>query len=245
LVEYATDPSHNSRKSNDPKIAVFYSKGIAYPESLLSEFTTALGNRGTIVGSFDLANMDTAWESKLQDVDFIALFPDGETQNSARLDNAIKLIKSTTQPILGSNTLYIQDVRSRVPEIAPCRLFIAVDWTPGQGDVDRNKIVTDTWGGDDNHRTALANDAATALWEALKQVKGPDVAGNTPTSINMRELLTKISFIGMTGNVQFAPNGDRKEVPTTRTYVTIVPGQNPPYVSLKQVQSQSLCSNNF
>ena len=242
LVRYAKNQRTN------PRIAVFYSKGKTYSDSLFSEFQTALKGKGTIVDPVvDLATMDTSspdWKENLnqhlENIDFIALFPDGKTQNSDAFDNTVKLINNSQKPILGGNALYVHDIVQQAGIKASCRLFIPVDWAPGQGDSNINRVVSNTWGGDSNHRTALSYDATTAVWEALKKAIGAGVTGNNRAAIDMRKWLPQVDFNGMTGNVKFAKNGDRQDDPSTRTYVTIIPNLTQDQLKQDQYKYSSL-----
>lgn len=176
LAKYA-----NSIKAK--KIAVFTSStnNETFAGSLTIQFTESFG-KNNVIGPYvlDRNSINELNSDDVKKADAIAVFPDGQNQDSPGLTNARELIKKYLEQndknkIIGANSLFLWTTLNTylgdVKEKAVCRLIIGVDWFFVESDskpkFDENAKIY--WGGPVNFRTALANDAVRVLVEASEQ----------------------------------------------------------------------------
>ncbi|MDZ7965551.1 MAG: bifunctional serine/threonine-protein kinase/ABC transporter substrate-binding protein [Nostoc sp. DedSLP03] len=221
------------------KIAVFTSStnNETFTGSLTIQFTKSFG-KYNVIGPYDL-NSDSINKLELDEIknaDAIAVFPDGQNQDSPGLKNARELIKkylkqNDNKKILGANSLFlwttINTYLGDVKQKAVCRLIIGIDWFFVESDskpkFDEN--AKSYWGGPVNFRTALANDAIQVLVEAWQQnAKSRSEIQNKLSSkdFNVQDQADYYGKIATQDRkVSFLPNGDRQEI-TKRILVTPV-----------------------
>jgi ABC-type branched-subunit amino acid transport system substrate-binding protein len=217
LARFAKQQSAKQGKVN-PKVAVFYVAGEEYTESLLDQFRIAVREEGGEMVANPINFLDEDWRDKansaMEKADFLALFPDGQTNNSQALQEAQKLIARAPKRflMLGAHSLLLREVAETLGETATCRLFIAAQWLPQDGD-PASEAARKMWGGDVNYRTVFAHDAVKAVQRAIAN-GGRDRA-------KLRALLPQVKARGITGDIQFKPDGDRASIPFTRTFITV------------------------
>ena len=231
LVNYLT----KQRQKLQPKVFVFYnSKGLFSPD-LLYQFRSVLeAYHGKVIGQpFDLSdqnlntrNISQEVKKAIEEADALAVLPDGQTKDSTAFKNAIDIINwnNGKKPILGANTLYVQEVLNQPKETIVDTLFLAVDWHPDQcGAKDFRENIRKYWGGDLNRRTTLAYEAVQAVLQTIKP--------NSPV-IRTNDIQNKLSQAGIGTEVaassdaikglliSFNETHDRKEL-TTRAIATV------------------------
>jgi branched-chain amino acid transport system substrate-binding protein len=226
LVEYLV----NNLKKNQPKVVAFYNSKESFSNDLLRQFETVIkAFQGKIIAKYDLSDPNFNIKQlppEVNNADAIALLPDGGTGNNEAFYKSIDIIKlnNGNKPILGSNTLYQQNVIDQAKEAIVRSLFIAVDWHPNQcGAQEFAKQVNEYWGGDLNRRTALAYEAVQAILQAI------ELSGS---SVTRQDISQKLANTGIIPNeaaksatikgqrISFDARGDRKEI-TTRAIVTV------------------------
>ncbi|MEJ1934308.1 ABC transporter substrate-binding protein, partial [Nostoc sp. NIES-2111] len=221
LVEYLVKPDGLNKPQ--PKVVVFYNSQELFSRDLFAEFNDIVTNEfnGRIITSFDLSDskFDTnQLPPQVKDADALLLLPDGRTNNNTAWEKAIDIIKLNRRekPILGANTLYLQEAINKTQNATVNRLFIADDWHPKQCSAAAfAQQIRNYWGGDLNGRMALSFDAVTAVLKAI-QLSG--------TSMNRQQIKEKLS---QTANkpetvassatikglkISFDSRGDRKEI---------------------------------
>lgn len=230
LVEYLVKP--NGLNKPQPKVVVFYNSQESFSKDLLTQFIDALRDKefgGRIIAKFDLsdAKLDTnQLPTQVKDADAIVLLPDGRTNDNTALQKAINIIKLNKgeKPILGANTLYLQEVIDKAQNATVNRLFLADDWHPKQcGAAAFAQQFRNYWGGDLNGRAALSYEAVEAVLQAIK------LSGKSVTRQTIREKLaltdknpeTAASSAIIKGwKISFDARGDRKEI-TTQAIFTV------------------------
>jgi len=221
LVEYLVKPDGLNKPQ--PKVVVFYNRNELFSKDLLTQFNDAIANEfaGRIIVSFDLSDPNFSTSQlppQIKDADALVLLPDGRTNNNTAWDKAIDIIKLNQgeKPILGANTLYLQETINKTQNATINRLFIADDWHPKQcGAAAFAQQIRDYWGGDLNGRMALSFDAVTAVLKAI------ELSGATVNRQQIREKLsqtankpeTAASSATIQGlKISFDSRGDRKEI---------------------------------
>lgn len=226
LVQYLV----NDLNKPHPNVVVFYNPNELFSQDLFDQFVQVLSAfEGRIIATFDLSdpNFDTRQlPQQVKDADALVVLPDGGTGDTTAFQKAIAIIKlnNREKPILGANTLYLQDVLEQAGEATVDRLFIAVDWHPKQcGAGEFSRQINEYWGGDLNRRTALAYEAVQTVVQAIRLSK---------SSITRQDVKQKLSETGIRDNatassaiikglsISFDARGDRREI-TTRAIVTV------------------------
>jgi branched-chain amino acid transport system substrate-binding protein len=228
LVQYLV---HDLNKPH-PNVVVFYNRNELFSKDLFDQFVQVLNAfDGRIRATFDLSdpNFDTRQlPQQVQAADALVLLPDGGTGNTTAFQKAIAIIKlnNREKPILGANTLYLQDVLEQAGEATVDRLFIAVDWHPKQcGAAPFAKQINEYWGGDLNRRTALAYEAVQTVLQAIRLSKSSITRQDVKQKLSetgIREDATASSAIIKGLSISFDARGDRREI-TTRAIVTVNP----------------------
>ncbi|BAY64390.1 extracellular ligand-binding receptor [Calothrix brevissima NIES-22] len=170
LVDYLV----NDLLKTQPKVVIFYNSKEWFSQDLADEFEKVIQSyQGKILLKVDLSdpNFNTnELPSQVQEADALVLLPDGGTDDNTTLQKAINIIKLNNgkKPILGANTLYLQDVINQA-KTATKSLFLASEWHPKQcGAQDFAKQINEYWGGDLNRRVALSYEAVQAIVQAIK-----------------------------------------------------------------------------
>ena len=185
--------------------AVFVNSQSNYSKSLKSEFVTSVLTRGgQVVAEFDLANssfsaarsIDQAVKEKAQVLMLAA--------NTDSLDRALQVVQLNRQRL---NLLAGDDVYTpktlEVGGEAAAGMVLSVPWhIDGNPNSKFPSQSRQLWGGDVNWRTALAYDAAQALFAGLQR---------NPTRAGIQQALSNSDFstTGASGTVRFLPSGDR------------------------------------
>jgi branched-chain amino acid transport system substrate-binding protein len=228
LVQYLV---HDLNKSH-PNVVVFYNRNELFSKDLFDQFVQVLNAfDGRIGATFDLSdpNFDTRQlPQQVQAADALVVLPDGGTGDTTAFQKAIAVIKlnNREKPILGANTLYLQDVLEQAGEATVNRLFIAVDWHPKQCGADAfARQINEYWGGDLNRRTALAYEAVQTVLQAIRLSKSSITRQDVKQKLSetgIREDATASSAIIRGLSISFDARGDRREI-TTRAIVTVNP----------------------
>ncbi|MBD2202976.1 ABC transporter substrate-binding protein [Calothrix sp. FACHB-1219] len=220
LVQYLV----NDLRRNQPKVVIFYSKEW-FSRDLTDEFEKVIQSyQGKILLKVDLSdpNFDASkLPSEVQEADALVLLPDGGTDGNKTLENAIKIIKLNNgkKPILGANTLYLQEVINQA-KAATKSLFLASEWHPKQcGAQDFAKQINEYWGGDLNRRVALSYEAVQAIVQAIRnQAVGKPIDRKTiqqklsETGINPNKAASSDVLKGW--KIIFKATGDREGIDT-------------------------------
>lgn len=225
LVRYLIDDLKKPR----PKVAIFYNSQESFSQDLFDQFVQVLkAFNGSVVATIDLSasNFDVNHlPPQVKDADALAVLPDGQTDNGKNFERAIEIIKlnNGNKPVLGANTLYLQEVLTQIKNGIVNRLFLAVDWYPTQCGAEKfAKQVNEYWGGDLNRRTALSYEAVQAVLQTLD---------SQATRLSIQQKLSETGIraeMGVTSrsatiegqSISFDVRGDRREI-TTRAIVTV------------------------
>ncbi|MBW4613849.1 MAG: ABC transporter substrate-binding protein [Desmonostoc vinosum HA7617-LM4] len=226
LVKYLVE----DLKKPQPGVVIFYNSKESFSKDLSNEFVRVLkAFQGRVIATFDISdsNFDTSHlPPQVKDADALVVLPDGGTDDILAFQKAVDIIKLNNgeRPILGANTLYLQEVINQAKNTTVNRLFLAVDWHPNQcGAQEYRQQNNEYWGGDLNRRTALADDAVQAILQAIKLSNSP---------INRQDIQQKLSETGIRPgiaasstiikglSISFDARGDRREF-TTRAIVTV------------------------
>jgi branched-chain amino acid transport system substrate-binding protein len=227
LVQYLVNDLNKPR----PKVVAFYNSRESFSKDLFEQVNQVLrAYGGTVIATFDLSdpNFDASQlPLQVREADALAVLPDGGTGDTTAFHRAIEILKLNNgdKPVLGANTLYLQDVVNQIGDALIDRLFIAVDWHPQQCGAEAfAKQINEYWGGDLNRRTALAYEAVQAVVQAVLS------ASNAPvTRQDIRQSLSETGIVEGTGassaiiaglSISFDARGDRREI-TTRAVVTV------------------------
>ncbi|BAZ66209.1 serine/threonine kinase [Fischerella sp. NIES-4106] len=197
-------------KPNPQIVAIFWSKGEAFSESLKGEAERGLGIDRVVNYNienseiFNLAsdnfNVENALnEAKKQGVTAIILIPDGGQTKA--LTNAYAVIQANKDPnfiFIGGDTLYnsrtIENVKKNA---AKNQLIIAVSWHPLNNELF-SKSTEKLWRTKDvSWLTATAYDASLVLTEAIKQ---------DPSRKGVNKIISAAGFKvnqGATGEISF------------------------------------------
>jgi ABC-type branched-subunit amino acid transport system substrate-binding protein len=163
-VEAETLVNYLLEQKDQPEVAVFYNSKEFYSKDLFHEFERALqGDRqGTIVKPFDLSETDFNVNDALrqiEDVDALAVLPDGRTGNSEAFDRALEVVMTDASQrlILGSAPLYTADWSNLERRRGlRNRLIIATDWFIKCASPSFGKEADEYWFGGLNRITALS-----------------------------------------------------------------------------------------
>jgi ABC-type branched-subunit amino acid transport system substrate-binding protein len=202
------------------KVAIFYSKGSEYAESLSGAFRAAAkslqGNAIAHQPAFNLARDDfnapeALKQAQTQGATVIVLIPDAGVGLYNAIPNALEVIESNANQslIVGSDSLYSADLLKQ----GTGRMVLAIAWHP-MSDLNSafiqqaqklwkipvNKLVENmdiTW------RTATSYDAVLVLSKALK-------VNHTRSGIQKTLTMAQFSVTGATGVMQFQ-GSDRRD----------------------------------
>ncbi|AFY34697.1 bifunctional serine/threonine-protein kinase/ABC transporter substrate-binding protein [Calothrix sp. PCC 7507] len=202
------------------KVAIFYSQGSEYAESLSRAFRAAAkslqGNAIAHQPAFNLASDDfnasaALNQAQTQGATVIVLIPDAGVGLYNAIPNALEVVQSNVNQswIVGSDSLYGADLLKQDTE----RMVLAIAWHP-MTDVNSafiqqaqklwkipiNTLIDNT---DITWRTATSYDAVLVLSKALQV---------NPTRIGIQKTLTMAQFLvtGATGVIQFQ-GSDRRD----------------------------------
>ena len=220
-------------KKSHPNVVVFYNRNELFSQDLFYQFVQVLpAYEGRIIAAFDLSdpNFDThQLPPQVKEADALVVLPDGGTGDTTAFQRAIAIIKlnNREKPILGANTLYLQDVLEQAGAATVDRLFIAVDWHPKQCGAEAfSRQINEYWGGDLNRRTALAYEAVQSILQAIHVSKSSLITRQDLrqklSETGIREDATASSAIIKGLSISFDARGDRREI-TTRAIVTVSP----------------------
>ncbi|NJO79190.1 MAG: ABC transporter substrate-binding protein [Cyanobacteria bacterium RM1_2_2] len=229
-VEAGTLVNYLTAQISRPKVAIFYNKEDTFSRNLFNEFQSILNNKaGEAVATFDLSEkIDVGAKlSQVEDVDALAVLPDGRTRTDAAFNQAVEVIQANRgeKLILGSNPLYDQSVIDQAGlDNIRSKLILATDWyrecaLEGEGRRFVDQAEQEYWYGGVNRTTALSYEAVQAVLATL-------APGVTPTQIQQKLATgTPIqSDVFADESLSFDENGDRREL-TQRILTT--PGNNP------------------
>jgi serine/threonine protein kinase/ABC-type branched-subunit amino acid transport system substrate-binding protein len=206
--------------SNGRKIGVFYKAEERFSEDLRFQLKNLSDAKGIEFREKNLLDRNFNPEQALRemgDVDALAIFPDGQTEDSTAFDRAVEVLKLNQgqKLVLAANTFYngsilsiLNDLQRRNQAIdLDKRMVIAADWFSELQDAkafrnDANRY----WAGDFNHKAALAYEAVQALTAVFQS---PNFNPN-----EMRQKLKSLdieSDIRQNRRISFEANtGDRK-----------------------------------
>lgn len=225
LVQYLVDVL----KKPQPKVVVFYNSRESFSKDLFDQFVQVIkAFKGGVIATFDLSdpNFDASQlPPEVKDADALAVLPDGQTNDTIAFQKAINIIKlnNREKPVLGSNTLYLQEVLNQAKDTTVNRLLLAVDWHQNQcGAAAFAKQINEYWGGDLNRRTALAYEAVQAVLQAIKLSNSPVTRQDIQQKLSETGIIPEVaasSAIIKALPISFDARGDRREL-TTRVIVT-------------------------
>ncbi|MDZ8106248.1 MAG: ABC transporter substrate-binding protein [Nostoc sp. DedQUE12a] len=226
LVDYLVD----DLKKPQPQVVAFYNSQEPFSKDLFEQFDQVIKARnGRVIHKIDLSqpNFDIKETLPLsRNADALAVLPDGGTDDGTAFGKAIEIIKLNQGkiPVLGANTLHLQEVINNVKITKENSLFLAVDWHAKQCGAEAfAKQINEYWHGDLNRRTALAYEAVQAVLQAINPPNSP---------VNREDIKQKLSETGYIPGeaassatiqglpISFDARGDRREI-TTRTIVTV------------------------
>ena len=187
------------------KASIFFNSSSNYSKSLKDEFTTALfGDGGQVVSEFDFNSptfnaSDSVQQAVKQGVEVLMLAP-----NSAMLDKALQVVQVNNKRLilLGGDSVY-NSKTLQVGQQAAVGMVLAVPWhTLGDPQSPFPKAANQLWGSEVNWRTALAYDAAKALFLGIER---------NPSRTGVQQALSSSDFsaTGSAGEIKFLPSGDR------------------------------------
>ncbi|MCC5665600.1 ABC transporter substrate-binding protein [Nostoc sp. CHAB 5784] len=226
LVQYLVD----DLKKPQPKVVVFYNSRESFSKDLFDQFVQVLkAFKGGVIATFDLSdpNFDTSQlPPEVKNADALAVLPDGQTNDTIAFQKAIDIIKlnNREKPVLGANTLYLQEVLNQAKDTTANQLVLAVDWHVKQcGAAAFAKQINEYWGGDLNRRTALAYEAVQAVLQAIKLSNSPVTRQDIQQKLSQTGIIPGVaasSTIIKGLPISFDATGDRREL-TTRAIVTV------------------------
>lgn len=202
---------------NKRKVAVFYTKGNSYSESLKKSFESYVTQGGGTVLPNELFDLS---KSSFSPVDSINSIKEDAvlmlSSNNDMLNKVLLLIYKNNKKfsLLGGDSVYsnkiLQEGEGNVEGMVLATAW-HIDVNPDSDFVEKSNNL---WGGEVSWRTALAYDATQALIEAIKK---------EPTQSGVRKALLSISIDGASGKVEFEKNGDRKNAPVHLVKIVVDP----------------------
>ncbi|MEA5532767.1 bifunctional serine/threonine-protein kinase/ABC transporter substrate-binding protein [Crocosphaera sp. XPORK-15E] len=229
-------------KNKAEKVAVFYNPYSEYSLSLYNAFLKQNANTElNIVQKFNLADplfdeRKTIAEVAKKGVNTLVLFPDGKVDNDA-FKNAINVIVANQNKflIVGGDALYSRDILAK-QELSE-GIIIPISWHYLNSS-DRNFVceAKQLWGGYVNYRTANSYDTTKIIMTAIEQTSFNSFSQKIEQLFNPNFQRQKIyeqlksddfTLQGVTGKIEFEPNGDRKNSPTV--LVKVVPDTSSEY----------------
>ncbi|WP_445628752.1 TIR domain-containing protein [Nostoc sp. DSM 114167] len=207
---------NNSGKPN-PQVVVFYNPEEEFSKSLFKQFKEVLekDKKGRVIGvsSLSAPNFSLTQElGKSKQADALAVFPDGQTEDSNNsFYRAIEVIEKTDKLILGANSLYQMETLNNLKDLQlNNRLIIAVDWHPNQPGADVFSTPAEQyWYGNVNYRTAMAYEATEILVKIL--LKSGVQNNRSSIKDNLSTFSPTKSSVVSDLTVSFEENGDRQE----------------------------------
>lgn len=194
------------------RVAVYFSSGNPYSESLKGEFVnTILSRGGQVVQEFDWSDLsassqftfEQAVERDAQVLMFIPFEPRRISEDIAAIARA-NFENGKELDLMGGDVVYSIEVLSQEFEDAVIGAF----WHIDAADPDSDFIVQskDLWGAEVNWVTAMAFDATQAWIEALRRSSSPN-----PTRQSLQRILSSRDFSapGASDDVKFTQTGDR------------------------------------
>ena len=227
-VEASTLVNYLTRLKSRPKVAIFSKISDLFSRNLFNQYQAKLNSSGG--ETFETFNLSDPIDVKttltrVENVDAIAVFPDGRTDTNEAFKRAIEVIKANkgNKLILGANPLYDQSViKSLKDELnnVKGKLIIAADWyTECAPSSFVKEAEQKYWFGGVNRVTALS-------YEAVQVVLATLTPGVTSDQIRQKLASGKPikSDVFDDKTISFDANGDRKEL-SERILTT--PGDNP------------------
>ncbi|MEL6554399.1 MAG: ABC transporter substrate-binding protein [Cyanobacteria bacterium J06621_11] len=214
-------------KKERPTVVAFYNAQESFSSDLFEQLRENVElERGKVI-AFDLSAPDfdrNQLPDEVETADAIAVLPDGGTGDRTALAKAIDIINlnSRNKPVLGANTLYLQEVINQAKPALVNNIYMAVDWHQEMCEAkDFAAQVNQYWGGDLNRRAALAYEATQVLGFVLTTAEGAKIdrgyiqsrlSGLNASESPLSDVLSgyRISF----------KEGNRVEI-TTREVVTV------------------------
>jgi ABC-type branched-subunit amino acid transport system substrate-binding protein len=189
------------------RVAIFFSSGSRYSESLSSEFKNALfyGNQGQVVAEFDLAGPDfNAYEMVEQAIakkaEVIMLAAPSQVS-----DRALQVVQINRRrlPVLGGDSIYTKKTLQIGGEAAVGMVVAVPSNVLGNSRLPFQQQARQLWSQEIDWRTALAYDSTQTLVAAMQ---------HDPSRRGVRETLATPTFsaVGALGSVSFLPTGDRE-----------------------------------
>ncbi|MBH8571807.1 ABC transporter substrate-binding protein [Nostocaceae cyanobacterium CENA369] len=235
LVKYFIQGRDQSKR----KVVVFRNSKELFSEDLFEQFRSVLEGemyKGLVIAKFDISDAKFDPSKLPQEIintaDALAVFPDGQTNNDTAFKKAIDIINwnNGKKPILGANTLYVQEILNQPKKTTVDALYLAVDWHPKQcGAQDFADQIRQYWGGDLNRRTALAYEAVQAVLQTIEP---------NSSVIRTKDIQNKLSQAGIGDKVAASSDAikgllisfineyhDRRQI-TTRAIVTVSEKKN-------------------
>lgn len=207
---------------NGKKIGIFYSDE-KFSKDLAKQFKDRLqaGNFTFTEQNVSGRDFDAARSlSTLNDVDAIALFADGQTNDSTAFRRSIEVLQRNEgkKLVLGANTLYNSSILGEMTKLAnqigfdklEGKLIVAADWFSKLPDASTfREEVKSYWAGDVNQKAVLSYEAVQAL---VTVFQSPDFKPNEIRSrLNDRDFSAS-SDIFRGRSIRFNPyTGDRRD----------------------------------
>lgn len=221
-IEARTLAEYLHQQKSQPRVAVFFNSKEFYSDDLRYQFESEL--RGTIVRTFDLSDPQFDANNALrqvEEVDALAVLPDGRTGNSESFNRALAVIKADggKRLILASAPVYTADWSDSGSSEAERRalsnrLIVATDWYAACAP-DFVQTATRYWLGGVNRITAVSYEAIEVLLPKLRPgVTSDEIRQGLATAQTSSSI-----FPGKT--ISFDARGDRKDL-TTRVLTTLV-----------------------
>nr|WP_290227170.1 bifunctional serine/threonine-protein kinase/ABC transporter substrate-binding protein [Trichocoleus desertorum] len=191
------------------RVAIFFSSGSSYSESLSSEFKNALfyGNQGQVVAEFDLAGPDfNAYETVEQAIkkkaEVIMLAAPSQVS-----DRALQVVQMNRRrlPVLAGDSIYTKKTLQVGGEAAVGMVVAVPSNVLGNTRLPFQQQAQKLWGHEIDWRTALAYDSTQTLVAGIQR---------DPSRRGVRQTLETPNFAatGALGAVSFSPTGDREGV---------------------------------
>ena len=172
----------NTQVSNSKRIALFYNKQEKFSQDLAAQFQRLLDKSHIDYIPFNLAEDSFNPEESLkqaENVDALAIFADGQTNNSSAFDRAVQVLRLNQgqKLVLAANTFYNGKLLGELDTLGQrigfkkleSRMLVAADWySELPGAEAFREDIKNYWAGDLNQRTALAYEAVQALVEVFR-----------------------------------------------------------------------------
>ncbi|MEA5511199.1 bifunctional serine/threonine-protein kinase/ABC transporter substrate-binding protein [Crocosphaera sp. UHCC 0190] len=217
------------KQKKGEKAAVLYNPYSQYSLSLYNAFLKQDANTElNIVQTFNLSDSlfnerQTIAEIATKGVNTLVLFPDAKVDNDA-FKNAINIIVANHNNflIIGGDALYSRDILAK-QELSE-GIIISISWHY-LNSADHNFVCESKqlWGGYASYRTANSYDAAKTIMTAIEQTSVNSFSQKMEQLFNSNFQRKKIhdqlkrddfKLQGVTGTIEFEPNGNRKNPPT-------------------------------